>query len=79
MFVDFFLLHLDHLIVSDVLTTLVSILSEAPPSAWLPTGGPRVLQLTLSEFDVSPSLVVAFNEVNPLTPADTQISRFWLG
>lgn len=62
MFVDFFLVHLDHLIVSDVLTTLVSLLSEAPPSAWLPTGGPRVLQLPLSEFDVSPSLVDAFNE-----------------
>lgn len=63
MFVDFFLVHLDHLIVSDVLTTLVSLLSEAPPSAWLPTGGPRVLQLPLSEFDVSLSLVDAFNEV----------------
>lgn len=63
LFVDFFLLHLDHVIVSDLLTTLVSLISEAPPSAWLPTGGPRVLQVSLTEFDVSLRAVLSFNEV----------------
>lgn len=64
MFVEFFLQHLDHVIVSDLLTTLVSLISEAPPSAWLPTGGPRVLQVSLSEFEVSLRAVLSFNEVS---------------